>query len=141
MKLELLFTLLILTVIGAALYWDYRQHHKQDQAETPSSSYYHQPDTLDWDSEPYSGHAPAALKPTIVTGPSKLADDFTPIQVERGGLKYPTPEPPKSNAGELAIDITDGSPGIGLGGGVVMDFDGDIGFRIAPGISIGFGDD
>jgi len=40
------------------------------------------------------------------------------------------------NSGKLSVDATDGDVAIGIGGGLTIDSDGDLGIQIAPGISI-----
>ena len=45
---------------------------------------------------------------------------------------------PKPNTGQVSIDATDGDLAIGIGGGLTIDADGDLGIQIAPGISMEF---
>ena len=40
--------------------------------------------------------------------------------------------------GDLSVDVTDGDLAVGIGGGLTIDADGDLGMQIAPGISIEF---
>ena len=42
----------------------------------------------------------------------------------------------KSNSGQPSIDATDGDLAFGIGGGMTIDTDGDLGIQIAPGISL-----
>lgn len=41
-----------------------------------------------------------------------------------------------SNLGQPSLDVTDGDLAIGIGSGLTIDGDGDLGLQIAPGISL-----
>lgn len=47
-------------------------------------------------------------------------------------------DPAHSNAGDFSVDLSGGF-GVGIGGGMVIESDGDLGLQIAPGISIDTG--
>lgn len=38
--------------------------------------------------------------------------------------------------GQLSVDVTDGKVAVGIGSGLTIDSDGDLGLQIAPGLSI-----
>lgn len=46
------------------------------------------------------------------------------------------PNSNSDNLGKPSLDITDGGLDIGIGNGLTIDSDGDLGIQIAPGLSI-----
>lgn len=119
----LIMSAIILVCLGG-LAFDAWRHHRQQKSAEPQESVFPRVAFPD---------APSNIRPTILSGPSHLADEIKHVEIPKKAWS--------DNAGEVSLDVGDGGLSVGLGGGVVMGFDGDIGVKIVPGLSLGFGGD